>query len=323
MTPCVVFAFNRPDKLQRILSALKTQGIDHLIVFVDGPRDNRDAQLVEQCKAVAKAVDWVGKELFFGEQNTGLPGLTDKISTVMNLYGSAVFVEDDCLPMPGFFPFMRQALRHYEAQKRVFSIGAYQALPQEYFKRFPCSLVSSPRFWCWGWGTWQDRWRSIAPYLSRYLELFGSWKNVPNIAGQDLPMMVRACEEGREKSWDINVGVCMLWLGQVQLLPTRGLVRNTGLEGGSHGTQNSWTKNICNRNVCEQPLENIVWLDDVEVTKDYIAGLANLKWFVGGDSQLHRCRRYVEGVTLRLWTKVPTFMKDWLRASLERPKSPE
>jgi hypothetical protein len=74
----------------------------------------------------------------------------------------------------------------------------------------------------------------MAPLLPRYLELFGSWKNVPGTAGRDLPLMVRACAEGREKSWDINVAVCMLWLNQVQLLPTKGLVRNIGLESGSH-----------------------------------------------------------------------------------------
>jgi hypothetical protein len=293
MTPCVVFAFNRPDKLQRVLSALKTQEIDRLIVFVDGPRGDADVKLVEQCKTVAKAIDWVDKELFFGEQNTGLPGLADKISTVMNSYRSAAFLEDDCLPMPGFFPFMRQALRHYEAQKRVFSIGAYQAIPQEYFKKVSYSLISSPRFWCWGWGTWQDRWKSIAPYLPRYLELFGGWKNVPNIAGQDILRMVRACEEGRENSWDINVAVCMLWLGQVQLLPTRGLVRNIGLEGGSHFTANSWTQKRYSRNVCEQPLDNIVWLDDVEVRRDYVE---RLKRFVAGDSQLLRFRLRIMGI---------------------------
>jgi hypothetical protein len=312
MTPCVVFAFNRPDKLQRILSALKTQEIERLIVFVDGPRDSRDIQLVEQCKTVAGAVDWVGKELFFAEQNAGLPGLADKISTVMNSYGSAVFVEDDCLPMPGFLPFMRQALRHYEGQKKVFSIGGYQAIPQEYFKGYPYSLISSPRFWCWGWGTWQDRWQSIYPYLPRYLELFGSWKNVPNIAGQDIPMMVRACEECGENSWDINVAVCMLWLGQVQLVPTRGLVRNIGFESGSHRAKHSWAQERENRNICEQPLDNIIWLNDVEVRQDYIE---RLKRFIAGDTQLLRCRRYVEGVILKLWPKVPTFVKNWLRAS--------
>ncbi len=37
IVPCVVFAYKRPNKMERILAALQTQDIDRLIVFVDGP----------------------------------------------------------------------------------------------------------------------------------------------------------------------------------------------------------------------------------------------------------------------------------------------
>lgn len=117
--PCAVFAFNRAEKLEQVLAALRDQDIDRLIIFVDGPRDDADIKLVERCRAVAKGVDWVDKELYFGEQNRGLPGLSDNVSTVMNIYKAAVFVEDDCLPMPGFYSFMRRALSHYEPKKSV------------------------------------------------------------------------------------------------------------------------------------------------------------------------------------------------------------
>ena len=203
--PCVVFAFNRPDKLSDVLSALRAQKIERLIVFVDGPRNDAEAELVEQCKAIAWEVNWVDKELHFSDENRGLPALSDNMSMVLNLYKSAIFVEDDCLPMPGFYSFMRRALDHYESEKRVFSIGGYQVIPESFFKNYPYSLVSSARFLCWGWATWQDRWKSIAPHLPRYLELFGGWGKVPVVAGEDLPQMVRACEEGGEKSWDINI----------------------------------------------------------------------------------------------------------------------
>ena len=89
-------------------------------------------------------------------------------------------MEDDCLPMPGFYSFMRQALTCYESEKRVFSIGGYQPIPQEYFKGYPYSLVSTARFTCWGWATWQDRWELIRPYLAGYGELFDDLKYVPD-----------------------------------------------------------------------------------------------------------------------------------------------
>ena len=273
--PCAVFAFNRPDKLERVLAALKTQDIDRLIVFVDGPRDDADIELVEQCRAIARGVDWVDKELHFGEQNRGLPGLNDNVGTVMNVYKSAVFVEDDCLPMPGFYSFMRRALSHYEQRKKVFSIGAYQPIQQNYFKNCPYSLVSTARFLCWGWATWQDRWELITPYLSRYRELFDGLTNVPDIAGHDLAIMARSSD-----SWDIRVAVSMLWLKQVQLIPTKGLVQNIGVASGTHkkaGRSKRSVQHLANRNVYEHSLEDIVWLENVELNSDYAE---RLKQFV-------------------------------------------
>lgn len=324
--PCAVFAFNRPDKLQLILEALRTQNIDRLILFVDGPRNDADVGLVEQCKAIAKEVNWVDKELHFAERNRGLPALSDNMSMVLNSYSSAVFVEDDCLPMPGFYSFMRRALDHYESEKKVFSIGGYQAIPEKFFRDYSYSLVSSARFMCWGWATWQDRWKSIAPHLPRYLELFGGWEKVPTIAGEDIPQMVRACEEGREKSWDINVAVCMLWLGQVQLLPTKGLVRNIGSEGcGTHVAWSRRLEELLNRNVCEHPLDNIVWLDHIEINSDYSAEFRQYLmgavvpstelWKVALFKTWDRMPRFLKLPISKAWHRVPKFFKGWADGS--------
>ena len=261
--PCVVFAFNRPDKLQSVFSALKTQDIERLIVFLDGPRDDADVNLVEECITIARNVDWVDKKLHFGEQNRGLPGLSDNIRTVLNVYKSAVFVEDDCLPMPGFYSFMRQALFHYQAEKKVFSIGGYQPIRQKYFRNYPYSLVSTARFLCWGWATWQDRWQLVAPHLSRYWELFDGLKNVPDVAGDDLAVMARACSQSKLETWDVQVAISTLWLKKVHLLPTRGLIRNIGLESGVHGRGDP--SHVHNVNLYNEDLsESIVWLDEVE-----------------------------------------------------------
>ena len=269
IVPCVVFAFNRPDKLERVLWALKTQGIDRLIVFVDGRRDDADVELVERCRTIAKGVDWVSRELHFSKQNRGLPGLSKNIGVVLETCRSAVFLEDDCLPLPGFYSFMRQALFHYQAEKKVFSIGGYQPLLHKHFKDYPYSLVSVWRFLCWGWATWQDRWKLVSPYLSEYWKLFDGLKNVPDVAGDDLPVMAKACAQGRERTWDVQVAISTLWLKMVHLLPTRGLIRNVGIESGVHGGGNS--SHVHNINLCNESLsKSIVWLDDIEPTSYYI-----------------------------------------------------
>ena len=67
--------------------------------------------------------------------------------------------------LPGFYEFMRRSLQHYAPEKCVFSIGAYQHLPPEFFKGYAYSLVSGARFIGWGWATWRDRWQEAWPIL--------------------------------------------------------------------------------------------------------------------------------------------------------------
>ncbi len=315
IVPCVVFALNRPDKLERVLAALKAQDIERLIVFVDGPGNDADVELVERCRAIAREVDWVDKELHFGERNRGLPGLSDNVSTVMDVYRSAVFVEDDCLPMPGFYSFMRRALSHYEPEKRVFSIGGYQPIPYKHLKDYPYSLVSCARFTCWGWATWQDRWEVITPCLSRWRELFDGLESVPNVGGRDLGPRARKHAQAQSPSWDIQIAISMLWLEQVQLLPTKGLVRNIGLGSGTHKTSRGSRRRAQrrqNRNVHERSLKSIVWLENVELNSDYVE---RLKQFVKGPGPAP-WREFWYQVKAKVQRKVPRFIKDSLRAGL-------
>jgi glycosyltransferase involved in cell wall biosynthesis len=285
--PCVVFAFNRPAKLTRVLNALKEQDIDRLIVFVDGPRHENDLLSVEACRALARNVGWVEKELYLWDENHGLPGLGDNISQVMEQYPAAVIVEDDCLPVPGFYSFVRQALEHYNTVDKVFSIGGYQPIRPGYFKNYPYTLVTSARFMCWGWATWRDRWQEIRPYLARYQELFDELRHVSEVAGSDLPYVAQAMAAGKAmESWDIKVAVASLWLKKVHLLPVRGLVRNTDLVfGGMHHSlvralPDLW---LYNHNVVKQAPKKIVWLENVGLNEDYADAL---RVFVNQSSML-------------------------------------
>jgi len=278
--PCVVFGFNRPAKLARVFNALQKQDVDRLIAFVDGPRNESDLQRVEACRTQVRNVKWVEKEQYFWDENRGLGGLADNISLVLEKYPAAVIVEDDCLPMPGFYKFMRLALEHYKTTDKVFSIGGYQPIRAEYFRDYPFTLVSCARFLCWGWATWQDRWQELQPYLTRYRELFNGLRNVSEIAGADLPDVARNMAAGNvSDSWDVKVAVASLWLKKVHLLPVRGLVRNTGADNSGlhrnmvHVLSSRWLQN---QNVAEKAPENIAWLENVSLNEDYADALREM-----------------------------------------------
>ena len=212
LLPVVVFTFNRPQKLRRILAALSQQNIDRLVLFVDGPRNDADLPQVEACRALARSVDWISPEFHFWEQNHGLVGIIDNISLALQAYSWAVFVEDDCLPMPGFYAFMRQAMEQYINSPEVFSICGYQPLLKCDFQNSPYTVVSSARFSCWGWASWRDRWQSILPDVHAYSKLFDNLQHVPDIPGTtDLPSLAQAMAIGKiPVSWDVCVAIACL-----------------------------------------------------------------------------------------------------------------
>lgn len=275
--PVVIFAYNRPEKLRRVLAALKDQELGRLLVFVDGPRNESDRRNVLACQALANGVTWTETELHFSDVNHGLGGISQNVSHTLEQYPAAIFLEDDCLPVPGFYDFMRQALVHYADEHGVFSIGGYQHLPLTFFSGYPCSLVSGARFTCWGWATWRERWQQAWPHIRNYSSLFSNLTRIPEVAGRDLPMAVRDMLSGRATmSWDMPVALAALWLKKVHLLPVQGLVRTIGLDwSGVHGSLTNLLRALLlhNRNVARHAPEHIQWLDDISPNCDYLAGL--------------------------------------------------
>ncbi len=275
--PCVVFAFNRPAKLKRILAALQRQKVGRLVIFVDGPRRAEEAAPVEACRELARQVSWAEVELYLWEENHGLIGLLDNIDRVMEKYPSAIFVEDDCLPLPGFYELMCACLEHYQEDRRVFSIGGYQLLPKRYFRNYAWSLVSSARFTCWGWATWRDRWEETRPVVDRLETLFDGLTRIPDTAGADLPEAGRAIARSQIKgSWDTRVALATLWLKKVHLLPAAGKIKNIGQDpGGIHGSRMGFLRSMLlqNKNLDARAADRIAWLPDTTLDAEYTCRL--------------------------------------------------
>ena len=183
---------------------MRTQDVDRIVVFIDGPRDRSMAGKVKECRRIAKGIDWVSVDYVFKERNEGLAGIINNIGAVFRSYDSAVFVEDDCLPMPAFYSVMKRALRHYADDTRVFSVGGYQQISGDFFKSCPYSFVSSARFMCWGWASWRNRWEPIAPYLSKDRADIAGYCNIPDTAGDDLPLFARQFSRGTRRLWETS-----------------------------------------------------------------------------------------------------------------------
>lgn len=272
--PCVLFPYNRPDTFAQVVSALKTQNVDHILVFVDGPKDDKAVRLVDECKRIVKGIDWAGIDYVFKDKNEGPDGFLNNISTVFQSYASAVFLEEDCLPMPSFYSVMKKALRYYKEDERVFSIGSYQLIRNRYFESYPYSFVSSLRFTCWGCAMWRDRWNLISPFFYENPADLRQCMNIPDIAGDDLASFARSVSMNGKRSWealswDTKIAILALHFKKVHLLTAKGLVKNIGLDTGIHGGSDRTNHMIHNRNLYDKKAMDIAWLKDTKPDDEY------------------------------------------------------
>jgi 2-polyprenyl-3-methyl-5-hydroxy-6-metoxy-1,4-benzoquinol methylase len=242
MVPIILFVFNRPEKTEQVLAAIQaqTRPPDRLIIFSDGPRYSSDEPGIAAVRRLCGSVTSIDTEIRERASNLGCAvSILDGITSVLNAYDSAVILEDDTLPSLCMYESMCILLERYRKEPKVFSVGGFPHLLAGALPDYPYDVVLSPRFSCWGWGTWADRWHSISGAVRAFSNPFGCAEQVPGLAGADLPGMVVTCEQHPGAYWDIPVTVLALHRQMLHALTRDYLVCNIGWDSGAHGSPRS------------------------------------------------------------------------------------
>jgi len=154
--------YNRTYHLRQVLAALRNccGEIEILYVFCDGPKSSQDLGAVGRVREIVKDITWIPRIMVERARNLGLAkSLVSAVDYVFERHASIILLEDDCVPGPHFFRFMKECLDLYRGDKRVLSISGYTVpIPQILRDNHPYDLYFFPRFGSWGWATWKDRW---------------------------------------------------------------------------------------------------------------------------------------------------------------------
>lgn len=235
--PIVLFAFNRLEPLKRCVASL-IENIEaaksDLIVYVDGPRFNREGE-TEMVKSVREYVKSINGfktiETHFSEDNKGLgvsviAGVTD----VINKYGKAIVVEDDLIVSRNFLAYMNRGIDQYEHNNEVWSICGF-GLKVKTSKNYNYDAYFCPRSSSWGWATWKDRWNACDWELREWSMVECNAKAFNHWGGSDCFGMLRGWKEGRNQSWAIRFCYNQFVHNGLSLFPTVSKIYNAGFDG--------------------------------------------------------------------------------------------
>jgi hypothetical protein len=168
-TPVLLIAYNRPEKLERLVTALRRLAPPLVYIVIDGPKSwiDGDTARVEAVRAIADLVDWDATvHTRFREANVGLRrSVVDAVSWVTGEHGEVIVIEDDVVPGPHVLDYLAHMLERYRDDERVAHVSGYNVVPPEVLAgRVGSRLSAYPESFIWA--TWERAWRDYDDALT-------------------------------------------------------------------------------------------------------------------------------------------------------------
>lgn len=242
-TPIIIFAYNRPKHLQRLIDSIRQNpecSHTDLYIFADGARKENDPDVEAVATVVNNITGFASVTPIFRTQNIGLAAnIINGVSSIINKYSSVVVLEDDLVASPYLMRYMNLALEYYK-DTNAFSIAGYTptiTLPHDY----QYNTYAIMRNCSWGWATWRDRWNAVDWDVKNFDKFFADNDAVRkfNIAGNDLSTMLLKQQQGKINSWSIRFCFASFLLQKPTIYPTQSLVSNGGADGSGTNVGNT------------------------------------------------------------------------------------
>ena len=168
------------------LSQCKLADKSHLFIVSDGPKTEKDMQVVEEIRKYCETIKGFAKiDLLAWESNLGvLKSLLQAEQRIFSKYSSMIYTGDDNIFSQNFLEFMNEGLRFYNNNPRVFSICGHKH-PFEMPKGYTYDVFASTMMSAWGFGIWKDKYLSVDFYPKRldvsnkqFKKMSYTWQNL-------------------------------------------------------------------------------------------------------------------------------------------------
>lgn len=243
--PILIIAYNRADRLQEVVNALRPCRPRRIFLSVDGPRagDNADRDKVLATQEVVRHIDWDAEvRSNFQPVNLGCGlGVSTGISWFFDQVNEGIILEDDVVPGLDFLSFCADLLERYRDDDRVFSISGCNFAPSGAVSQRDASYRFSGITHVWGWATWRRSWDlyrySMADWRSR-LRRKQRW----DAMGADVPGYVYWTAVfdwmrfGHIDTWDYQLSLAQMANGGLTATSNTNLTENIGFCGDSTHT---------------------------------------------------------------------------------------
>ena len=260
LAPIIIFAYNRPDKLDNLLQSLgknKEINSSNLYFYIDHYRNEEDLknnkEVIEIAKKFKKAKSIT---IVTSDSNLGLKAnILRGVDRTFEKYDRGIFLEDDLVVSEYFLRYMNNSLNIYKDDGKIFHISGYNTpnfsgdVESSYFTYYMS---------CWGWATWKNRWEQNKNFQNNLISNQNKFKRAKfNIYGFDKDFESQLINNDKKliNTWAIYWSQFVFLSNAYCLNPVKSLVKNTGADGsGIHqGVTSAYEVDINNTEVKKFP----------------------------------------------------------------------
>lgn len=236
LAPIVLFTYNRLSHTRQTIEALRANvyaAESRLYIYSDGPKNESADKSVREVRDYLHSVTGF-KEIHIVERarNWGLAeNIIDGVTKIVNEYGKIIVVEDDIVTSKYFLKYMNDALEVYRENSKVMEISGYM-YPIKKEKKTLSEAVFVKAGFCWGWGTWKDRWQYFDRNPRKFVESF-SEKDIYDFEVEGSTgawQQVVDNYSGALYTWAVFWDVAMFLKDGLTLVPRKCMSMNIGMD---------------------------------------------------------------------------------------------
>lgn len=227
----LVITYQRPENVEEILSRVVAAGIRDIYVSLDYPRvlnsetSHRREQIIELVEKFSLNPTLQIRLSTFS-QNVGCGvAVTTACDWFFNSVKLGVVIEDDCIPTPGFFSYMKLALAGLDDLENTYIASGSRLHPlvedsaEWELNRFPIF---------WGWGSTSIKWKQLSAQIKEPLPLFREYPSPFSTQSFYWRAGSRRVREGFVDTWDTLISELFYRRKYYNVSPSLSLVQNIG-----------------------------------------------------------------------------------------------
>jgi len=241
-TPILFIVFNRPKQTKKVFESIKSAKPNQLYIAADGARKNNITD-IRNCKLVReiiKNIDWeCNVKYLISDENLGCKlAVSGAINWFFKNVEEGIILEDDCLPIDGFYNFCSTLLEKYRNDKEVMHIGGtnFQLNNSDSNQSYYFSRITH----IWGWATWRRAWEKYDVNIKTYdtillKEMFEKYA----FNKQSFYYWLNAFNNVRKNkinTWDYQWTYAVWKENGLAINPNKNLVSNIGFDSDSTHT---------------------------------------------------------------------------------------